>query len=441
MKPILLTAVAVAALVTAVALSQPGPKGPEASTATLQIQTESRNPWTHLRLNNNSEDFQFVVISDRTGGHREKIFSKAVEQINLLQPEFVLSVGDLIEGYTTDRDKVFDQWREFQTFTSKLQMPFFYVPGNHDVANEQMEKIWEEKFGRRYYHFVYNKVLFLILNSNDPPGSARMSAEQVAWARKVLDDNKDVRWTIVSFHNPMWHGKAVETNGWGEIEKALLGRSYTVFVGHEHRYVKTVRNGMNYYQLATTGGGSKLRGVRYGEFDHITWVTMKKAGPVLANVMLDGVLPENLALPETTEPVPQYDRKPTHPVRGVVHLDGAAAAGATVSFYQPNPAGKKGFRFAADGLVEGDGSFVVSTYGAFDGLPTGEYIVTVEYDGRYGVGEDKKAVIPALYAKPETTPLKAVIRAGKNELTLDVRSLVEEKTPPAKTPKEAVLPK
>src|SRR6478735_4351588 len=105
MKSILLGSVAVAALVVAVALSQPAPKGLDSPAGALQIQSESRNPWTHLRLNNNADDFKFIVVSDRTGGHRERIFSKAVEQINLLQPEFVLSVGDLIEGYTTDREK------------------------------------------------------------------------------------------------------------------------------------------------------------------------------------------------------------------------------------------------------------------------------------------------------------------------------------------------
>ena len=422
MKSLLLAAVAVAALVAAAALSQSGPKGAATSNGDLRVAAEARNPWTHLRLNNNPDDFQFVIVSDRTGGHREKVFSKAVEQINLLQPEFVLSVGDLIEGYSVDREKVLEQWREFQSFTSKLQMPFFYVPGNHDVTNADMERIWEEKFGRRYYHFVYKGVLFLVLNSDDPPGSSGLSEAQVAWAKGVLEENKDARWTIVAFHKPLWLQADLEKNRWAEVEKALAGRKYTVFVGHVHRYVKYVRQGMNYYQLATTGGGSKLRGTRYGEFDHITWVTMKPSGPVLANVMLDGILPENLVVPETVEPVPQYNRKPTHPVRGVVHLDGAPAAGASVVFHVKDPDGKKGFRAAGDALAEGDGSFVVSTYGAFDGLPAGEYAVTVAYDGRFGVGGDKRGLIPAAYTRAETTPLTVVVKAGKNELTLDVPS-------------------
>lgn len=32
-----------------------------------------------------------------------------------------------------------------------------------------------------------------------------------------------------------------------------------------------------------------MRGVADGEFDQIVWVTMKDSGPVIANVMLDGI--------------------------------------------------------------------------------------------------------------------------------------------------------
>src|SRR5262249_15035676 len=80
-------------------------------TSAVKVDIEARNPWTNLNVNNHAGDFQFVIVSDRTGGHREKVFSKAVEQINLMQPEFVLSVGDLIEGYTKDQEIAAKEWR------------------------------------------------------------------------------------------------------------------------------------------------------------------------------------------------------------------------------------------------------------------------------------------------------------------------------------------
>ena len=125
-----------------------------------------------------------------------------------------------------------------------------------------------------------------------------------------LEDNRDVRWTIVIPHRPLWTSGEGRKNGWSDIEDALKGRRYTVFAGHLHRYQKYVRNGQNYYQLATTGGASQLRGLEKGEFDHFTWVTMKKDGPLLANVLFDSVLTENLERPITDEPVPSKEKSP-----------------------------------------------------------------------------------------------------------------------------------
>lgn len=421
MKKLLLGLSTTALLAVAVAFSRQAMDTQPGKQDVLQVASEARNPWTHLRMNNDPQDFQFVIVSDRTGGHREKIFSRAVEQINLLQPEFVLSVGDLIEGYTTDKDKIADQWREFQNFTARLQMPFFYVVGNHDVTNATMEKIWEEKFGRRYYHFVYKGVLFLLLNSEDPPGSSAIGKDQVEFARKVLDENKDVRWTVVALHKPIWRDADIGKNGWSEVEKLLAGRNYTVFAGHVHRYQHTVRQGMNYYQLATTGGGSRLRGVKYGEFDHVVWVTMKKNGPVLANIMLDGIYPDDLQAPNTHEPVTVYDRKPTHPVKGWVYMDGAPATGAAVSFHLKAP-GAKAPRFIGDARVEGDGSFVMSSAAPFDGVPAGDYVVTVTNDGRFSLdGRRPVLEIPEKYTKPGTSDLNVAVKSGANSFTFELK--------------------
>jgi len=59
-----------------------------------------------IPLQRNSHDFSFVVVGDRTGGHRPQVFSNAMRHINLLNPDFVVSVGDLIEGYSQDEKAV-----------------------------------------------------------------------------------------------------------------------------------------------------------------------------------------------------------------------------------------------------------------------------------------------------------------------------------------------
>jgi hypothetical protein len=215
----------------------------------------------------------------------------------------------------------------------------------------------------------------------------------------------------------------LEKNGWLEVEKLLEGRPYTVFCGHIHRYHKFVRNGMNYYQLATTGGASRMRGLRYGEFDHFAWVTMKKDGPVIANVMLDGVFPEDMRRSPTDETgVPTNDRRPTHPVRGKVFFEGCAVPNANVAFYAFIP-GAKVYRYAGDALTEADGSFVLTTYTANDGAPVAEYAVVItaptpllDASGRPGPNR-----LPAKYASSETTPLRVQVKTGPNEFTFELK--------------------
>jgi len=265
--------------------------------ATLEIiEPEGPRPWTSLDLNNDPGNFQFAVVTDRTGGHRPGGFMEGVKRLNLLQPEFVMSVGDLIEGYTEDTEQLQREWEEFDGFIEKLEMPFFYVPGNHDITNKVMQDFWKERFGPTHYYFKYKDVLFLALDSEDNyrgAGRGTIDNEQYEWIKKVLEENQDVKWTLLFMHQPLWVQNA-ETKRWPDVEKLLAGREHTVFAGHRHHYVRYEYNNGNYFMLATTGGGSSLRGPEFGEFDHVVWVTMTDDGPIIANLQLEGVFDQNV---------------------------------------------------------------------------------------------------------------------------------------------------
>lgn len=258
-------------------------------------QIEGSVPWSSLDLNNRPETFQFAVVSDRTGGHRPGVFLDGIRKLNLLQPEFVMSVGDLIEGYTTDEAEIDRQWSEFNSFVDELSVPFFYVPGNHDYTNEVLAREWQERFGRSYYHFTYKDVLFMCLNSEDQvrgAGRGTIGDEQYEYVKQTLEENPDVKWTLLFMHQPLWAQE--DPIRWGDVETLLADRKHTVFVGHNHRYVKYERNNGRYFILATTGGGSRLRGPKLGEFDHVVWITMTDDGPIIANLALDGIWSEDV---------------------------------------------------------------------------------------------------------------------------------------------------
>ena len=283
--------------------------------------TTSKKPWTHTRFLDNPDHFQFAIVSDRTGGVRRGVFPKAVLKLNELQPEFVMSVGDLITGGAkqTKESALLKQWQEFNGFIKGFEMPFFYLPGNHDVSNEVGDRVWDRLYGVRYYSFVYKDVLFLCLNTQEGPGwrPPSLGAEQIRWAVEELKKHHKVRWTMVFIHQPLWlmeEGIEIRRNGkktlrksdtgWPKIERALKDREYTVFAGHIHHYGKYIRNDRAYYMLGTTGGGSKLRGTSFGEFDHATWITMTDKGPRMANLLIDGILADDV----TTEAHQQFWR-------------------------------------------------------------------------------------------------------------------------------------
>jgi hypothetical protein len=77
--------------------------------------------------------------------------------------------------------------------------------------------------------------------------------------------------------------------GWAQIVEAFGGRPYTAMSGHVHNYQRRVIDGRDHIRLGPTGGLWVTSGDE-GNFDHVMLVTVTAGGPVIANVVLDGVL-------------------------------------------------------------------------------------------------------------------------------------------------------
>lgn len=299
--------------------------------------TSGAVPWSSLEANDATEDFHFVIVSDRTGGARPGVFASAIPKVNVLEPAFVLSVGDLIEGYTEDQAQIDGEWDEFVGFIEQLEVPFFYAAGNHDMSNAAMAETWQARFGPSFYRFVYKDVLFVVLNSelfgmvskpDTPVPGPWTQAEQLAFVERTLTEVPDPRWTIVIVHQPLWEYAGGGRGDWPEVEALLRDRDYTVFAGHFHHYVKAVRQDRSYITLSTTGGGSSLRGNLYGEFDHVALVTMTANGPRIANLMLDGIHGENLVTEDVRDTMRWLDdavQSVPMPGDGPAFSDGRAA--------------------------------------------------------------------------------------------------------------------
>jgi len=123
----------------------------------------------------------------------------------------------------------------------------------------------------------------------------RIGDAQTAYLADAIGKNRDARWTFVFGHKPMW--VAEDQGNFKKIEAALAGMKYTVFAGHTHQYTKYVRNEMKYIMLGVTGGGIDPANAEVGEFDQVVWVTMTDSGPRIANLILNGIVDEDVVLP------------------------------------------------------------------------------------------------------------------------------------------------
>ena len=106
----------------------------ETEEATPERFDTSRKSPVKLPLPKEQDAFTFIVYGDRTGGPDSgvSILADAVRDTNLLEPDFVMTVGDLINGYSNE-DVWMKQMKEYKSIMNELACPWFPVAGNHDI--------------------------------------------------------------------------------------------------------------------------------------------------------------------------------------------------------------------------------------------------------------------------------------------------------------------
>jgi 3',5'-cyclic-AMP phosphodiesterase len=212
-------------------------------------------------------DFRFVQISDsHIGFAREPnkdvvgTLKIAVDRINALPtpPAFVLHTGDLTHSAKPE---------EFDTVNEVLKGikagKVFYVPGEHDVFNDE-GKIYMERFGKGtkgtgYYSFDHKGVHFIGLVNivNLKSGSLGMlGKDQLDWLKNDVASLGDSTPIVVFAHVPLW--TVSEKWGWGTSDSAealaLLKRfaSITVLNGHIHQIMQKVEGKVTFHTARST---------------------------------------------------------------------------------------------------------------------------------------------------------------------------------------------
>lgn len=212
--------------------------------------------WFHFRTASTStEPFTFIYFGDAQNDVRS-MWSRIIREAQSDAPKaaFMLHAGDLVN--VANRDSEWGEWFGGGHWLNAM-MPSVATPGNHEYGRETIEADGKETTIRKlsghwkpYFSFPMNGpeglkesvywmdfqgTRIISLNSNE------QHELQAKWVEQVLANNPN-RWTIVTFHHPMYSSaKGRDNVGLRQLWKPIFDkyRVDLVLQGHDHSYART----------------------------------------------------------------------------------------------------------------------------------------------------------------------------------------------------------
>lgn len=241
---------------------------------------------------NPQNDFHFSLIGDRTGGAQPQIFGRVWREVDLLRPDFIVNVGDTIEGGKEDRAAA--EWAEMKTIFQRYgRYPLYFTAGNHDIWSKASEELYVKETGfKPYYSFNYQDTHFTVLDNSRFNG---LPEDQLKFLEEDLKANATKNPKIVIFHRDFW----IRLLRAGDTSFPLhqMVKKYGVqhvISGHGHKFVRIVRDGVTYMEVGSsggnmTGGWKAGGGFNQGLFYHHVWARIKGDRVTFTVKELDGV--------------------------------------------------------------------------------------------------------------------------------------------------------
>lgn len=167
-------------------------------------------------------EFSFAFLTDiHLQPEKEAVagFRQAIESVNKLNPDFVITGGDLVMDVldqTYERaDSLYNLYKEV---SGELNMPVYNAAGNHEMygwhrGEEGLEsnpdfgkKMFEKKIGDRFYSFDHKGWHFIILDAiyrgEDGHYVGKIDQEQLEWIKEDLKQTDKKTPISITVHIP-----------------------------------------------------------------------------------------------------------------------------------------------------------------------------------------------------------------------------------------------
>jgi 3',5'-cyclic AMP phosphodiesterase CpdA len=214
-----------------------------------------------------AKGFTFLQISDSHMGfdkpanpNAKGTLEEAITRARAIpgKPAFMIHTGDISH---LSKASEFD---DAEKIISQARLDVHYVPGEHDLIDEDRGKLYMERYGRGtrgfgYYSFDANGVHFIgLVNVVDLKGGGLgyLGPEQLAWLEGDLKGRSASQPIVVFAHIPLW--TVYPEWGWGTDDGAqALGYlkrfgSVTVLNGHIHQVMQKVEGNVTFHTARST---------------------------------------------------------------------------------------------------------------------------------------------------------------------------------------------
>ena len=157
-------------------------------------------------------------------------FRQAIDTVNKLNPDFVITGGDLVmDALDQTHGRVDSLYALYKEVSSEFNMPVYNAVGNHEVYGwhrdeEGIEsnpdfgkKMYEKEMGERFYSFDHKGWHFIILDAiyRGEEGNyiGKIDPEQVEWLKGDLDKTDKLTPIAITVHIPFITSRAQLSQG------------------------------------------------------------------------------------------------------------------------------------------------------------------------------------------------------------------------------------